>query len=321
MNARSLRHAIELLLTRAALAVVPRLPRGIVVGLARGIGALVAVAARGERAVCLANLDIAFGSSKSPSEKRRIVRRSFQAFALVLLDLFWFSRHTKARIRAHVSVEPERDPGMFGPGARVCITAHYGNWEVLGMTISQHGAPLTSVAAPLANRRLDRLFISLREATGQRILSKHGALRGLLATLRGGGKIGLVLDQNTRPSAGGIFVTFFGLPALMALGPASIALRTGTPVVLTTIACDDTGRYHMPPSIPIPTDGIDPSSPDAEREFTQRIASTLESVLREAPDQWLWMYKRWKYIPPGHDGTGLPFYAKTLNRKDREALA
>lgn len=314
------RHNLEFLLARAALAVLPRLPRPAIVLLARALGAAAAVLLRGQRAIARANLDIVFGETKSPSEKSLIIRRSFQSFALLLLDLFWFSRDAEARVRANVSVDPAHDPGVFGPGARICITAHYGNWELLGMAIAQHGGTITSVAAPLANEPLDRLFTDLRTATGQRILSKHGALRGLLTALRNGERVGLVLDQNTRPHTGGIFVTLFGLPALMSPGPAALALRTGAPLVLTVCRPCGHGRYEMPPSVAIASADLDPRAAGSELELTRRIAAALEDLLRSVPDHWLWMYKRWKYVPPGHDGTGLPFYTKKLNQKDRVAL-
>jgi len=319
MRARIIRHALEFALARMALATIPRMPRRSVIWMADCAGFIASVFARHLRQVAMVNLDIAFGPDMSAARKKRIVRRSFQTFALVMLDMFWFARDSAKRTAEWIDFDPSHER-LFRPAPQICVTAHMGNWEVLGMAFSARGFPLVSVAAPLANRRLDRLFVDLRRRTGQQILSKHGAVRGLLKTLKGGGKIALVLDQNTKPSAGGIFVDFFKLPAPVSPAVATLALRTGAEVFTGVCVPDGRGRYVVPAPEQIVICESMKNSDNPERVLTEAIVRSIEDLLRKHPEHWLWMYKRWKYVGPGRTPSEYPFYAKPMALKDQAVL-
>ena len=96
---KGIRRALEAPLMRFGLAVVPRFPRRLLLGLARGLGPGAYVFSARTRRLGLANLDVAFGDSKTPAEKKWIMRESLRNLALVLLDLLWFSRDSDARLR------------------------------------------------------------------------------------------------------------------------------------------------------------------------------------------------------------------------------
>jgi lauroyl/myristoyl acyltransferase len=175
------------------------------------------------------------------------------------------------------------------------------------------GFPLVSVASPLANQRVDDLFMEIRESTGQQVLPKHGVVKALLTTLRDGGNIGILLDQNTKPADGGIFVDFFNLPVPISAAGASLALRTNAEIVFGFCLPQPDGTYqvHIPFRMtPQVRDGEDMKA--AIQRLTQEIAKVIESAIREYPEAWLWMYKRWKYVGPGRPRTEYPFYAKEL---------
>jgi lauroyl/myristoyl acyltransferase len=250
------------------------------------------------------NLDIAFGEGMTRDEKRRILRRSFQSFALALLDTFWFAQETGERIKTLVRFGPEYER-LFRTAAQICVTGHLGNWEVLGMAISMRGYPLMSVAAPLDNPRVDELFNRVRKTTGQLVVSKHGALRALMRRLRDKEKIALVLDQNTKPSDGGLFVDFFGLPAPFSSAAAALALRTHAEIQIGICIPQPDGSYLASLPFEIPVEGD-------EAALTQHIAKGIEDAVRANPENWLWMYKRWKYVAPGRKREEYPFYAKEL---------
>ena len=309
---------VESELSRLALRWIPSRSRRTILRLARFLGDAGYALSPSLRAVGRANLDIAFGDTKSASEKSGILRQSFRSFALVMLDTFWFSRDTEARVAANLRLDPGFDI-LFRPKAQICITGHMGNWELLGITMNLKGFPLVSVAAPLANPDVDEVFNSLRNVTGQQILSKHGAIRGLLKTLKSGGKVALLLDQNTRPADGGVFVRFFGLEVPVASAAAGLWAKTGAELLVGACIPQPDGTYFAPAPdvVSIP--------PDADRDDlvarTQAITSALESWIRRYPQYWLWTYKRWKHLPPGANANAYPFYAKPLRDVDRQALA
>jgi KDO2-lipid IV(A) lauroyltransferase len=135
----------------------------------------------------------------------------------------------------------------------------------------------------------------------------------MLKALRSGKRIALVLDQNTLPPDGGTFVPFFGLPVPMSRAAAMLSQRTGAPIVVGYGLAQPDGRYHMHCRPPLSLDGM------TEAAGTARIMAGLETVIREHPGQWLWMYKRWKHIPAGADGARYPFYARRMQEEEATA--
>jgi lauroyl/myristoyl acyltransferase len=230
----------------------------------------------------------------------------------VLLDLFWFGWRTHRRVGAHVSFDPSFDH-YFKTAPLVAITAHLGNWEVMGLAAARHGEPAFSVAAPLDNRFVDRMLTRLREETGQQIAEQGGAVRTLLKALKHGGRTALLLDQNTLPRDGGVFVTLFGRPVPISKTAAGLASHSGAPIVFTYCVADEKGHYRAYALPPMKASG----KRGDEIEITQAIAGMLESVITKHPDQWLWMYKRWKYIPDGESPEQYPFYARRLRTEQK----
>ncbi|HMO03023.1 MAG TPA: hypothetical protein PKC67_07755 [Kiritimatiellia bacterium] len=311
MNRRyPIRARAETALTRLGFRIIPHLPRRGVVALANVFGTLGYRFSRTVRRIGETNLDLAFGTSKTRAEKQRILRSSFRSFSLVLLDAFWFSHRTEERIARWVTFDQSFDV-LFNPRPHICVTAHYGNWEVLGMAVTARGYPLHSVAKPLKNPEVDAMFIEARHKNGQKIVRREGAVRTLLRILQQQGKIALVLDQNTKLAEGGIFTPFFGLPVPVSTAPAGLALKTGANIFIGMLTPQPDGSYIGEHGLELditPYQTGDTSV--AVRTLTERITAELESILRVKPDHWLWTYKRWKYVPPGDDPARFPYYRR-----------
>ncbi len=308
---KRVRKACEAVLVRLGLILIPCLPRRAVLGFARALGSAAFLLPLSLKRIGRANLDIAFGDTRSADEKKRILRQSYQTFAQVMLDICWFARNASERIPRHVHFDPELEKRLFQKKAHICVTAHMGNWEFLGHAVSLRGYPLNSVAAPLVNPAVDVLFNRIRQVSGQRIIPRQGALRSMIRILREEGKVGLLLDQNTRLSEGGIYIDFFGLPALMTDAAAALAIRTHTDILFGFCIPQPDGTYVVRTA-----PGITPPAPDAHhpkgqaRRLTEEIAAVTERQIRENPGAWLWMYKRWKYIPTDREPSEYPFYAR-----------
>jgi KDO2-lipid IV(A) lauroyltransferase len=219
--------------------------------------------------------------------------------------LFWFSFFAGRRIRKYVDVDPSFQQLYFDrPGPFVFIAAHLGNWEIMGQIATLSGDPISSVAKPLKNRFADVVVNRLRRSTGQVIQQSSGALRELLRVLKAGGKVGLVMDQNTRVESGGLFVNFWGLPVPVSKAPAFLALRTKGNVSIGYCLPQEKGRYR------IYMDALPSFEKVTVEEGTALILAEIEKVIRKYPGQWLWMYKRWKHVPEGDDGARYPFYKR-----------
>ena len=124
-------------------------------------------------------------------------------------------------------------------------------------------------------------------------------------------------SQHTRPDRGGCYVDFFGKPVAASRAVATFALRTGIPIMPATCYPLRGGRYRIEWSPPIEIPPVE--TPDRERVLTQRCMAFLESKIRERPDAWLWMYRRWKYRPT-EDATGFPWYSKHVAESTPERI-
>jgi KDO2-lipid IV(A) lauroyltransferase len=148
------------------------------------------------------------------------------------------------------------------------------------------------------NPYLDRLLQSYRTMHGNKVVPKDDFVRGLLAAMRAGETVGILMDTNMTPPQG-VFVDFFGIPACTASGLARIAMRTDAAVVPGfTIWDESLGKYRLrfDPAIELARTG------DLEADIianTQKFTKVIEDYVRQYPEQWLWVHRRWKTRPEG----------------------
>jgi len=290
---------------------LPLLPRSWITWLSRRLGNLGYRYCRKLREIAAANVELALGGTLSREHQQRIVRDAFRTFCLVALDVFWFGCFSRWRLKKYVKIEPSCE-FYLKPGSAVAVTGHLGNWEVLGRVAGVHGVAPVSVAAPVDNPFVNLVVNHLRRGTGQRIARRAGAVRTLMRVLRNGGKTALLIDQNTLPSEGGEFVDFFGLPVPVSKAAEALSERTGAEIVPAFCTCSDHGCYSAY-ALP-PFKAADCTGP--RESATQRLAGLMEAEIREHPGQWLWMYKRWKYVPKDRSMEQYPFYAKRVREQE-----
>lgn len=308
------RRPLESLAALLAAATLPFLPRPLLRGLASALGSLAWIAGGRMRRVGLENLRVAF-PALADAERAAILRRCHRHYALTVLDVFWFSRFTRSRCARWLRVDDSMAP-LLGAEPQIWLTAHMGNWEVSGMAMAARGVKLLSVAAELENGFVDRLFIRIRQRTGQTIIPQQGAILKLARGLKGSAKWAILLDQNTKPRDGGVFVPFFGLPVPVSSAPAALALKLGVPVGCIFTIPEADGGYRLLCTGVIPVSRAE-ATPEAVLDLTRRLTGEVAAMVARHPDAWLWMYKRWKFMPPGADAAGFPPYARVLREQER----
>jgi KDO2-lipid IV(A) lauroyltransferase len=174
-------------------------------------------------------------------------------------------------------------------------TAHLGNWELSAYAHALLSAPMSVVVRPLDNPLIDRLVERRRALSGNRLLSKKDYARGILKALAANQAVGILIDQNAS-GEDGAFVDFFGVPASAGTGFAKLAARTGAAVIPGfALWSAEERRYVLRFYPPVEMSG------DAARD-TQALQAVLEAVIRQYPDQWFWIHRRWKTRPPGEPG-------------------
>jgi Kdo2-lipid IVA lauroyltransferase/acyltransferase len=308
---KTIRFFIESLFLRLGLLVIPRLSRGVIKAAAAAAGRVGYVCCPGQRRIAMANLRIAFGDSKSEKEIQAIAAKSFQVAALVIMDFMWFRKDASARMSRHVEADPAVQRLLSMP-PHIAVTAHFGNWEIISAACAKMGISHAAVFAGLKNPFVTPFLAKLRNAEGVETLRKEGAAGKLLKTLRRGGTVALLLDQNTLPENGGVFVKFFGLPVPVSGIAGLLSERTGVPVLMLFCRLKPDGNYFLyaPMEIRPSEDGGDDGKSKTADEITLSIMRSFESEISKHPEQWLWMYKRWKFIAPGTDAGKYPFYSR-----------
>src|SRR6202043_1849793 len=184
-----------------------------------------------------------------------------------------------------------------GQGVLV-LTGHLGAWELSSFYHSLAGYPMGMVIRRLDNPLVDAMVNDIRCRHGNRVLHKDDFARGLLAAMRAGETVGILMDTNMTPPQG-VFVDFFGIPACTASGLARIALRTDAAVVPGFTIWDPALRKYrlrFDPAVELIRTGRLEADIVAN---TAKFTKVIKDKIRQYPDQWLWVHRRWKTRPPG----------------------
>jgi KDO2-lipid IV(A) lauroyltransferase len=278
------------------------LPRPLARAFAIGIGWTVYLLHVRLRRAGMRNLALAF-PEKSEAERARILRGEFTSLGRQLAELCQFPRYTLENIEQVVVYDGlENFERAYARGKGVLfLTAHFGGWELSAFAHSLHGHWLHVVMRPMDNPYLDRLVQSYRTMHGNKVVDKDDFVRGLLAAMKAGETVGILMDTNMTPPQG-MFVNFFGIPACTASGLARIALRTDAAVVPGFTIWDEAlGKYRLrfDPALELIRTG------DLEADIvanTQMFTRVIEDYVRKYPEQWLWVHRRWKTRPEGEPG-------------------
>jgi len=310
---RFLRAGVEISAVAITGQIIPRLSRRSTRRLARALGWTLFTCGRQSRRIALANLDILFGNTRTPEEKKALALASFRHTALIVLDYFWFSRRTHERLAAYCrSEDPRVEKWICGDFPGFFVTAHIGNWELAGQYVSSRGRALWSVYRRIGTRKTLKTLLRFRRATGQRVIAREGAMQGMLRALHENDLVAVVLDQHTDVADGGIYLDFFGLPATFSNAVGMLAKRRGVPVCVGCVHHDvQADVYRLLSYDEITTEEIEGLSPEA---ITARIVVAIQRMILDAPEQWLLAYRRWKRCPPGDDGSRFPFYTRQDSR-------
>ena len=275
------------------------MPRPLSRAFAIGIAQVVYVLHFRLRQVGMRNLAMVF-PEKSEPERRRILRGVFTSLGRQLSELCQFPKYTPENVDEVVvydGLENYERAHAQGKGV-LFLTAHFGGWELSAFTHSLHGHWLHIVMRPMDNEYLDRLLQHYRTIHGNKTVNKDDFVRGLLAAMKAGETVGILMDTNMTPPQG-IFVDFFGIPACTASGLARIALRTDAAVVPGFTIWDPAlQRYRLrfDPALELTRTGHLEADIAAN---TQRFTKVIEDYVRTYPDQWLWVHRRWKTRPEG----------------------
>ncbi|MFB3903486.1 MAG: lysophospholipid acyltransferase family protein [Acidobacteriota bacterium] len=290
--------------------IVCALPRSAVWRIGRLSGWLGYYLASSARRVARANLLLTFGSTLTEAQRTRIARESLQNLVSTLVMLFWAVRVNRRSFNKYVEVDVQtwslfREALARGRGV-ICVTLHYGDWELLGLSMALLGVPLTVAAQQTGINGLDPLLRFCRSRTGNRIVAGRRSLLALAQGIRRG-RFPTVLNDLNAKRHGGQWVSFFDLPVYNHPTVGTLAVMTGAPIMYGLAHPLGKGRTRLEwAEIPYSLTGH--RDPDTLR-INQACMRFAEEVIRRRPECWHWSYPRWKRRPMEERGA-YPYYSK-----------
>jgi KDO2-lipid IV(A) lauroyltransferase len=263
-----------------------------------------------------ASLAVAEAAGLDVGDRDALLRRTFRSLMRVPVEVFLFPRHFR---RAHWVRRRCRYVGdwarlrdeMTRGTAGVVLGGHLGNWELAAWNLRFLPVPARVVVRPLDNAALERRITRDRGGPDG-VIAKRGAVRAMLRALREGEWVAVLADQDA--GRGGAFVPFFGLVASTHPAPAAIALRAGAPVYVGACLRSPRGPLHFDLHLRRIPD-VRPGMPrDAAAVWIlEQTHEVLEAWIRQVPEQYNWIHRRWKTRPPGEArGERLPSYARAF---------
>jgi KDO2-lipid IV(A) lauroyltransferase len=258
----------------------------------RRLGAAAWRVSRRDRRRAIDHLGIAF-PELDDAGREKLARESFLHLGTTLGEALYLLHHDAAEVarRVHVDGWEHVEQARAAGKPVLIITGHCGNWELLAATINGRGLGMAVVARQLDEPELDKLLVGLRARFGTPTIARGtpGAARALLRALRGGGALGMLIDQDTKVD--GVWVPFLGRPAFTPVGAADLALRFGCAAIPAFIERLEDGshgaRFAAPLELP-----LDPA------QATAAMTRPIEAQIRRVPAQWVWLHRRWRRQPP-----------------------
>lgn len=252
------------------------------------------------RRTALANLKRAF-PEKTLTQRRKIARDCFVHTVLTffeVLKLPYKGRDVAEKMPFYGRETLDRALAR-GRGA-LMVTGHYSNWEAIVWFVLRMGYTGNVVAKKYKFEPFNRLLHDFRASYGVTTIFQQGALRGCLKALKRNEMVGILPDQNLL-KVSGVFVDFFGYPALTPNGPAFIARSSGAAVVPIFIRRN--GFRFMDHSVYVLDEFSCRKAQDRDQEIlenTAGISQIIEDWIRREPAQWVWFHDRWKTRPGQH---------------------
>jgi len=280
----------------ALLAIARFIPLSLLFAIGTGCGWCSYYILRRERRKTLANLELAFGGEKSAAERRRIARAVFVNLGRNTAELGMYPRLDDTRFQEIVTMTGreivDRELGK-GKGI-IIITGHIGNWELIPVYFRTLGYTGGVVARRIYYEKYDRLLAKLRRSKGFRIFYRDESPKQILRTLRNNEVVGILADQDVR-KLDGVFVDFLGRPAYTPTAPVLLSMKSGAPLIPARVVRE--GRTHR---ILVDTPILLRTTGDAREDLvynTQQWSRCIERYVREHPEQWVWMHRRWRTRP------------------------
>ena len=255
------------------------------------------------REVILRNMETVYGKVLTPDERKKLAQKFYEHLWLTIYEnirMGWMSRKQMKNMLRVEGRENVMNASGLGKGV-ILLTCHIGNWEIGPIMCAEHFSEFKGrfhvLRRQIVNKTVERLLFGRYRTAGLNVLPKRNSLDRILEVLAQGDAVVFIMDQHAKPRKDGIIVDFFGKKAGTFKSLGIIAGGSGAPVVPAYSYREKNGNHVM--KFMMPLEWI--SDPDYDKELllnTRRYNETIEKMIGEHPEQWMWMHKRWKIKDP-----------------------
>lgn len=290
---RNIRYQLVYWLVKTLINLSNFIPRRAWLKFCGGLGLIAYQFAAKTRVLTLKHLSLVF-KEKNPAEVKQLARQMFKMLGKNAGEIL---RSTRVKTLADLEVflktnglENYEAAHAKGKGV-IFLTCHLGAFDLQITNMAMRGLNPNIIGTPLKDERLNDLLWNYRNMHGAIAIQRGKETFRMIKILKSGGSVALLIDQDTKVKSR--FVDFFGMPAATPVGATVLAMKTGAAVVPTYIYLGDDGYQHMYilPEIPMKLTGDD----EVDMVYnTQILTNFIEKVIRQHPDQWVWMHERWK---------------------------
>lgn len=246
------------------------------------------------KGLVMSNLSHAF-PEKSTAELEVIAKASYRNLFMAYFEILYMDKLRADDLMRMISF-PESNRVLEASKKQkglILLSGHFGNWEILAISVPViTGQPYTMVVQKQRNPLIDQFMTSMRTRLGAKVVVMERAMRETLRVLNEHGTVALLADQSGPEN--GVFTEFFGRMTSTHLGPAALQVRTGAPMCVGLLVRDGWGKFRIEYE-EVDTTGLIGTDEEKIREVSQRHVSVLERHIRQRPEHWLWMHKRWKH--------------------------
>jgi len=259
------------------------------------MGTLALYLFRKRKRIALNNLHLALGKEKNKEEIERICRESFKNIGKDIMETSYYYGLEKSYLKMLVKLEGKEhlDHALREGNGVIGLTAHLGNFPLMAIRIVNEGYPLSLLARDPENPKVAKMITSYRDEVGMESIPdkpRTTCVSRCLKALKGNRILLLQIDQNAPATE--CWVDFFGYLVPTFKGPVIFSLRTGAPIIpMFIIRNPDSLQITIHPPFKLNTTG------DTLQDITSNIArltKIVEATIREYPEQWWWIHRRFK---------------------------
>ena len=275
------------------------LPKPLVKYILNSIAYLAYVFAKKHKRIAKANLDLAFGDSKTEEEKKRIIKSSFVNMAYNMYEFIVLQRTSLRKMDQKVMVENEAYlTTLLEENKKVIfVSAHYGCWEFTIPYLAMKYNPLTIISRKLNNPYLNELFTKTRHKKNLQMCEKSSAAKCVVKAIKTGRIVALTTDQNIDRKQSYTDVNFFEHKVTQVDSPVRFASKLDAVILQVFTVRDDFEKYKIVLKEPI---YVKQNMNEEEiQSMSQKLSNILEDQIRNKPDDWFWQHRRWNTYYPG----------------------